>query len=528
MRSPCVPYACLVFRSAILNVVLVMEAQTESLSILLYETGASEAMSAKSLDTVQLLDLGRQQRNLLLMRPVFDLEARKHLYSSPVDDERRLFDHIDTSYLVLCLLDYLMEAVAVDSGRSTKEVIRHLAQLAFTMQPELREEECIQLGQIVLDAIANGRDKHKEFEFEFYDAASKSMRAYRFKLVEYIPDISDTFRFVPTREGYLVYLGMLDLAPEDAAELMEKMLQLLIERGRFFDAIEVAKKARTISIEYSQKIRDMILRARKAPSTVNWKSEIAPKLHDARTHVGRRQAEDARMNESVQQNLNTAYDRQVRANLLNLKSVIQSAAKVRSRLLHDVMVAPEQFLEAQRSLFKTKTESNLPNLENIMLPEIMRLPVSDLASLAEPILSAFMPAKVKRVFDLNTAMMVLLEKREIASEPELDDGEIIEVDDLKTMFSEDEIKSALYWLEEKLHLISQSTSESILKAALSDGLSTEVCQCIALLLYQSFNDASPMRAFDISATDTRFKLPIAYGRNMILQRRNENSHELQS
>ena len=308
-------------------------------------------MVTKGSGTLQLLDLSRQQRNLLLMRPVFELEARKYQYESPVA-EHHLFEGIDTHYLVLCLLDYLMEAVAVDAGRTTKEVIYHLAELVSTMQPQLQEEECIRAAEIVLDAIANRTDKHKDFEYEFFDAPSKSMRSYRFKLIEYLPDISDVFRFVPTREGYLVYLGMLDLAPEDAAELMEKMLQLLIERGRFLDAIEIAKKARTISIEFSQKIRDTILRARRAPSTVNWKGEIAPKISDARQHVTRRQMEDARMTESVQSSLSNAIERQVRQNLIGLKSVLQSAGKVRTRLLQDIMCAPEQFLDAQRMLFK--------------------------------------------------------------------------------------------------------------------------------------------------------------------------------
>lgn len=484
-------------------------------------------MTTKSLSSVQLLDLTRQQRNLLLMRPVFDLENRKLQYESPVN-EHRLFDNIDTSYLVLCLLDYLMEAVAVDAGRTTKEVIYHLAQIAFTMQPEAVEEECIRIAEVVLDAIANRSDKHKEFEYEFFDTQSKAMRTYRFKLIEYVPDIADVFRFVPTREGYLVYLGMLDLAPEDAAELMEKMLQLLIERGRFSDAIDIAKKARTISIEFSQKIRDMILRARRAPSTVNWKGEIETKLHDARGHVQKRQIEDARMTDSVQTSLSNAFERGVRQSLIGLKSVLQNAGKLRTRLLQDIMSAPEQFLEAQRALFRVKTASDLPDLENLLFPEIMRLPLDNIASMAEPVISAFMPARVIRVFDLNTVMMVLLEKRELPPAPELDSGEIVSLEELQTVYSDEDKKCAQDWLAEKLSIVSNTSSEILLRAAINDGLTQEVCQCIALLLYQSFSDDSPTRGFDIDVNGDRFHLTFASGSSLTLRRLKEVAYEYQS
>lgn len=503
------------------------DSQNANISVAIYEVGG-DSMVVKSLSTIQLLELNRQQRNLLLMRPVFDLESRKMQYASPVDAERRLFEGIDTNYLVLCLLDYLMEAVAVDSGRTSKEVITHVAELAFTMKAELLDEECFRIAEVVLDQIANRSDKHKDFEYDYFDASKKQMRSYRFKLVDYLPDISDIYKFMPTREGYLVYLGMLDLAPEDAAELMEKMLHLLIERGRFIDAIELAKKARTISIEYSQRIRDTILRARRAPSTVNWKSEIAPKLGDARTHIGKRQIEDNRMNESVQKSLYTAMEKDVRQNLIALRTVLQSAGKVRTKLLQDVMVAPEQFLEAQRNLFKIRTASTLPDLENLLLPEVMQLPVSGISSVGEEILSAFMPARIDRIFDLNTAVILLLEKHEVELSPELDDGEILAFEELHTMFTAEERKDATEWLQEKLMGIENTTSEKILKSAIQDGLSPEVCQCIALLIYQSFADESPTRAFDIRLCGNRFTLMFASGGNLTLQRRRNHDYELQS
>lgn len=481
-------------------------------------------MLSHKLEQTKLLDLSRQQRNLLLMRPVFDLEAHKLQYQSS-DSERKLFEGIDTPYLVLSLLDDLMEAVAVGSGRTTNEVIRHSAEVALSMYSHLSDQECIRIGEIVLDAIANRSDKHKSFEYSFYDSTSKANQIYRFKLIDYAPDIADSYRFVPTREGYLVYLGMLDLSPEDSAELMEKMLQLLIDRGRFSEAIEIAKKARTISIEFSQKIREMILRARKAPSTINWKEDIHPRLSEARTHVLNRQKEDTRMSSSVQSSIENAQEYSVRQNLSTLRKMLMDSHKLRGKLLHDIMCAPEQFLEAQRSLFKVKVSSDIPDLENLLLPQVMRLPLTHIAPLAAPIISSFMSINVNHLFDLNTATQLLLEKRDTAIEIEIDDEDISTIVELHNMFSPDEIQLAKNWLTEKLQIISNSTSEALLRSAQSEGLSEPICQCIAIMLYQLFSSEDSLRIFDFQVSQRHFQLKFASGTVLTISRRKELQYD---
>ena len=484
----------------------------------------AEHPSKVGLNTAQLLNLSRQQRNLLLLRPVFELESRKLQYESP-SRTARLFEDIDTNYLVLSFLDFLMESVAVDSGRTTREVVLHLADLAYSMQSNLREDECLRVAEIILDAIANRNNKHGSFEYEFFDAPKKTMRVFRFKLVEYTPDVSGVYRFLPTREGYLVYLGMLDLEPDIAAELMDKMMQLLIERGRISEATEVAKIARTLSIEYSQNLRGLILRARRAPSSVKWSKEIEPKLTDARAHVEKRQSEDSRMSDSVETTLSKTFDLDARKKLIDFKTVVNSASSMRTRLLLDVMGAHEQFLDAQKMLFKKREASNLPDLENLMLPELMRLPLCQLTAFAEQALSAFLPPRVRKVFDLNTAMMVLLEKREARLVPEADDGEILPIVEPANYFSTTEIGAAKAWLTEKLDLVVSADSSGLLEAAIGDGLSRRECECLALLLYQNYSDDSALRTFYIYASGGRFEFEFARGEVITLKRHEDETFE---
>lgn len=50
---------------------------------------------------------------------------------------------------------------------------------------------------------------------------------------------------------------------------MERMLDLLVRRGRFEAALGIARWARKLSIEFRQLISDKLRQAYRAPSSVN-------------------------------------------------------------------------------------------------------------------------------------------------------------------------------------------------------------------------------------------------------------------
>jgi hypothetical protein len=72
-----------------------------------------------------LIDLTPQQRNLLLMRPLFQLELTKNKFSN--GNSGSLLDGLDTHYLSLAALAYMMEGTAVAVGYTLVEVQQYLA-----------------------------------------------------------------------------------------------------------------------------------------------------------------------------------------------------------------------------------------------------------------------------------------------------------------------------------------------------------------------------------------------------------------
>ncbi|MBU9516176.1 hypothetical protein KTE64_27665 [Burkholderia multivorans] len=74
-------------------------------------TTTALADTLTTLGSFGLLDLSRQQRNLLLLRPVFQLERYKMMLGDESSSDRSLFQGVDTHYLALSALDQMMECV---------------------------------------------------------------------------------------------------------------------------------------------------------------------------------------------------------------------------------------------------------------------------------------------------------------------------------------------------------------------------------------------------------------------------------
>ena len=462
-----------------------------------------------------LLDLSRQQRNLLLLRPVFQLERYKMSLGDEGGTDRTLFQGVDTHYLALSTLDLMMEATTISSGSTSADVLTHLAEVAMRMKPSLSAPQGRRVAEVVLDALDNKANNHREFSFDYFDAPTCSTKSVRFRLVRFEPDAEDVYRYRPTAEGYLVYLGMLDLSPEDSQELMEKMLDLLVQRGRFEAALEIARRARKLSIEYRQLIRDRLYQAYRSPGSVNWTRDMAGRLDAARVHVRQRQAEDTRMEEAVNEALVEADELRTRQSLVQLRETLRSASLLRLQLVTDITESNERFIEAQRAVFRARKPTGLPDLEPQLLPQLINLPIQTLAAEADIFISALYPPAWPKVYDLNSVFAVLLEQRADDAVPEEDDGELTEFEPMPDQFPKEIVQQANEWLETKFAMGVPLRVDQILEAAEDAGLDRRLRRCLVLILFRSFaHSESEFKDIHVQLTGTEFKLDIAQGDNL--------------
>lgn len=472
-----------------------------------------DAASARD-SVVELLDLTKQQRNLLLLRPFFQLELSKHSIGTESAGTEPLFKDLDTHYLMLTALDQMMEGTTIHMGCTPAELIDGLMAVASVMKPSLTAPQARRVAEAILDTLDNKANAYREFAFDFFDGPARQTRTIRFRLVSYEPDLEDVYRYRPTAEGYLVYLGMLDLAPEDAQELMEKMLDLLVQRGRFDVALEIAKRARTLSLEYRQFIRDRLTQAYRAPGSVNWTREVAGKLIDARAHVGARQAEDQRMTEAVREALQSAEDAKARQDLSKLLKTLQGASVIRANLVSDITVAPDRFLLAQRALFRARRPSGLPDLEARLLPDLLKLGSEVLAEHADHAISGLYPAKWPKVYGLNSVFGLLLERRAEAVEPDGEEGEIEPFVPPPEQFSPALISEVQAWVTRKFAEAGTCSLDALLAMAETEGLDRAMQRCLVLMLFRSYSQAETLFPSMRAEADGRFERDVAQGSNL--------------
>lgn len=443
-----------------------------------------------------LLDLSRHQRNLLLFKPLFMLDLNKGRLT---DGSQQLFEGIDTHYLALTALDTMMEGTAGDAtGATAQHVLQRLAETATSMKPSISVAQAGRIADAVLGALDNKANNYRWFEFDYFDAAQGLTRKALFRLVEFSADLDDIPRYRPTPEGYLVYLGMLDLSVEDSQELVEKVLSLLVERGRFDKAREIATTAARLSKQYRQQIREKLNQAYRSPGSVNWTDGISKDLVAARVHVTERQKEDRRLEEAIREQLRKADDTRARVDLAFVLHTVQEAARVRTLLLTDITGAAEKFMIAQNQVFKARRSAALPDLESVLLPRALATPVQALSEAADDFITALYPPQFFSVFDLGHMAEMLLDQGAQASEVDPDDGEVVAVPEPSPKFGQPMIDEVTGWVRQQLSQVERVTLSSLLEQGRAEDKNDTWRRCLVFVMLRSF--ASSETAFPQCAT----------------------------
>lgn len=459
-----------------------------------------------------MLDLRRQLCNILLFQPLFQLERSRSSLLGP--EGASIFEGLDTHYLVLSALDHMMEATSLTDGSTAEDLLGFLAALAGRMRRDLDLATAKRVAEAVLDALDNKANKHRKFEEQYFDAVAVAMKPYSFRLVEFKPDNLDVYRYTATPEGYLVYLGMLDIDLKEAQELMQKMLALLIERGSFEAALQIAQRAKTLSLEYRQVINAKLRQVLRAPASVNWTREVDPQLDDARTHVKERQSEDSRMEESVANTLAETVEVRTRERLIQLKDAIKDANAIRLRLVTDITTAPEAFISAQNAAFRTRRPMGLPDLETVTFPALMRAPAAFLAAEADSFLSALYPPEGPRVFFLNDVLALLMDTRAEEIAPAPDEGELEMHEPPPDPFPKHLVVEVQGWLGAKLDSAAIWRVEQLLQLAHDEGLASVKQRCLVFLLYQAYGTETDFEGLTVRKDGDRFVLDFVQGDNL--------------
>jgi hypothetical protein len=476
------------------------------------------AMS-RSNDNAQLgLDLARQQRNLLLLRPLFELALK----TRRGDASEPLFSGLDTNYLALALLDFIMEGGVLGLGRALHETLTHGADLVRRMKPALSEQDARRTAREVLDTLHNASGKYERFEYEYFDAATGKPQRYAFALLRYERAEDDQYYYRVSDEGFLVYLGMLDLGAANMQELMEKMLHELVRRGRVNEAVDVSRQAYLQAARYVDSIRARLDRAHRVPDSVTWKGDLENFLTEARDHLDKRQSEERQLLAVVTDKLREGEDPSTREKLVRLKDTVEAELHLGSRLLNLIGEAGQSYLRAQAALFRARVRQNLPDLEERLLPELLGLTVQQLHQIGEDQGHSLFGAAVPKLFSLGAVLDLLLEPQPDVVVPETPEAEIVRLEELPPHFTPEDSVAANQFLRDAFTREPTIDIEAILAQAKRAGLQRQVRELMTFRMYQAYSREESSFPVDARA-EGRFANDLVEGVKLTFTRREQEN-----
>nr|WP_319396834.1 hypothetical protein [uncultured Desulfobacter sp.] len=378
---------------------------------------APEAGDVSGVDT----DVTRVVRSSLVMRPVYELSARR--LTGQDEAPHPAWDHLDVIWLAFATLDVISELTEFTPGVTRKNVISRLFVLAQNqaraMKMDIEPAALEAVLHKIFDHLANRDNRYRPFEYTYFDAAARQMVPKKFWLIKTVyTDTDQAAHFHLTDEGYTAYFGLYETGALDAAAIGNLRIQLLIDRGKVDDAIGVALQNRKQLLRKSQEIQAMGRAIRRSINRVDV-NEINAMADDGAQQTRLIQTESARLNHLVRKKLAAPDTEQDLGGKLSLLG--DALEKLNTRLLTlsgQLQELPEIFDRHSHKLFRRPGLGIFPACEQI-LNDISGLYTPDGEHIGMEFMARFDPAVCRPLFDpasLMSACDRALERRNQAEE----------------------------------------------------------------------------------------------------------------
>ncbi|MCP4298804.1 MAG: hypothetical protein GY786_24755, partial [Proteobacteria bacterium] len=420
-------------------------------------------------------DLTRQVRNLLLLLPVTRLELDK-LRLGP--ENLMIFKGIDTNFLSYSMFDYISESMIFESGATREGIIEHLKDEAKRLKPNIPDTEGEIIGEILLDQLCNSRENHKAFQFEYFDALEDKMKVRQFRLIFYKVGDDNEGRYFLTNEGFAAYLSMLELDTRMGQEVDEFLIQRLMERGSYGDALRISKRNRKRTIELKDTLSRKLFKIGRDVQSVDWSDEVRPYLDQSRSHIKGRIEQEGRILAKIGEILEQP-DVNHRDDLIHLQETIDECQGEHRKLHSQLMGFNEQFLDLQIRAFRTPRISGNASLEDEILMKLLDSGIDKMGQRAVEITTFMNHPKVNSLFD-PLLLISFIDSADGEYEEELQEspGEMEGFVDSMERFDNKMIVEMGSWLEKVVADKKDTDLSQIIRKAESDHLNSIEILCL--------------------------------------------------
>lgn len=210
-------------------------------------------------------------------------------------------------------------------------------------------------------------------------------------------------------------VGGLDIDDlESVHAAMEMLTAKLIERGRYDDARKAALDARYRSIQYTERLRQLIADARNSIATVNIEADVLPAIRNARRHILERVRVES---DTLEQLRHVAESVSDRAPIEALREVVNDCLLRHQQLHLHLQHAPEEFERLQvEQGFEFGRGVGMPDPEPELLAPVLGLTAADALGVLEVFEAALRPPRAPVSIDLEAFAGWLLRSKRTAPE----------------------------------------------------------------------------------------------------------------
>jgi len=342
----------------------------------------------------------RRLKSLGLTTPLHELDANKG---------QRGWDAHNLLELGLIGIDAIADRQELEGGATPDDIKSLLARYA---REQSDQTDAAAVAAAVLDALVKTRVVRYG---EYRAPGSHVEHEWPFALVREV-DEGRGVHLRATDPAINLLVGALDIDDlESVHAAAETLVAKLIERGRFEDARRAAMDARYRSIQYTERLRQLIADARNSIATVDLQGEVLPAVKEAREHIRERvEAESATLEQLRAAGERVSDGAPVEA----LREVVNDCLRRHQRLHVHLQHAPEEFERLQvEQGFELGRGVGLPDPEPELLAPTLTLTAADALHVLEVFESALMPPCPPVALDLATFVAWLLRAKRTPPEP---------------------------------------------------------------------------------------------------------------
>ena len=326
------------------------------------------------------------------VRRLKSLGVTSALYELESNKGQRGWDVHNLLELGLVGIDAIADRQELEGGATPDEIRALLERYA---REQSADTDANAVAAAVLDSLVRPRVLRYG---EYRRPGGHVEREWPFALVREV-DEGRGVHLRATDPAISLLVGALDIDDlESVHAAAETLVAKLIERGRFDDARRAAMDARYRSIQYTERLRQLIADARNSIATVDLQNDVLPAIRDARRHIQERVSVEASTLEQLRQAAEQITDG---APVEALRAVVNDCLRRHQRLHVHLQHAPEEFERLQvEQGFEMGRGVGLPDPESQLLAPTVALTARDALRVLDGFEAALIPPRPPVAVDL--------------------------------------------------------------------------------------------------------------------------------